>query len=157
MDDRIKNAIWFSNSKNIMVSTIEVICALTCTALYYRFFFLLPFSHRVWFLPLWTALTMQMSQQQNVRNLEGGINISRRQKIWWVSKKKNLKKLPWWWIHTIMCHVEVCHSHKEARSLHDKFRMLLMSRCRKYIYSERIHLNKYLLLKQPNWLGLPEM
>ena len=39
---------------------------------------------------------------------------------------------------------------QEARSLYDKFRMLLMSRCRKYIYSKRIHLNKYLLLKQPH-------
>lgn len=37
-----QNAIWFSNSKNIMVSTIEIICALTCTALYYRLFFSSP-------------------------------------------------------------------------------------------------------------------
>ena len=48
-------------------------------------------SFRVWFPPLWTALTMQMCRRRSVRNLGAGINISRRQKIWWVSKTEGRK------------------------------------------------------------------
>lgn len=48
--------------------------------------FNLSLSFRVWFPPLSTALTMQMCRRQSVKNLGAGINISRRQRIWWVSR-----------------------------------------------------------------------
>lgn len=50
-------------------------------------------SFRVWSPPLWTALTMQMCQRRSVRNLGAGINISRRQKIWWVSKMDRVQNV----------------------------------------------------------------
>lgn len=69
-------------------------------------------SFRVWFPPLWTALTMQMCRRQSVRNLGAGINISRRQKIWWVSKMERHKV---WhshfclFMHTHICTHTSCH------------------------------------------------
>lgn len=67
-------------------------------------------SFRVWFPPLWTALTMQMCRRRSVRNLGAGINISRRQKIWWVSKTEGRKV---WRSH--FCLFTHTHTHTFAR------------------------------------------